>query len=89
MSRICCHQGHDCPLLASNFSFFFPRSPNAIFWNWATILILGIGNLGALDFQARCMAAKTPSGARWGCIIGGIATFVIGVPFAAMGGILR
>jgi hypothetical protein len=68
---------------------FFPRSPNAIFWNWATILILGIGNLGALDFQARCMAAKTPSGARWGCIIGGVATFVIGVPFAAMGGILR
>jgi hypothetical protein len=32
--------------------------PNAIFWNWATILILGIGNLGALDFQGRCMAGE-------------------------------
>jgi hypothetical protein len=32
--------------------------PNAIFWNWATIIILGIGNLGALDFQGRCMAGE-------------------------------
>ena len=45
--------------------------PNAIFWNWATIFILGFGNLAALDFQARCMAAKTPSTAKWGCYIGG------------------
>ena len=34
--------------------------PNAIFWNWATIFILGFGNLAALDFQARCMAARSP-----------------------------
>lgn len=40
--------------------------PNAIYWNWATIFILGFGNLAALDFQARCMAAKTPSIATWG-----------------------
>jgi hypothetical protein len=26
--------------------------PNAIFWDWATIFILGFGNLAALDFQA-------------------------------------
>jgi hypothetical protein len=32
--------------------------PNAILWNWATIVILGIGNLGALDFQSRCMAGE-------------------------------
>jgi Sodium:solute symporter family len=30
--------------------------PNAIVWNWATIFVLGFGNLGALDFQARCLA---------------------------------
>ncbi len=68
---------------------FLAYSPNAIFWNWATILILGIGNLAALDFQARCMAAKTPSGARWGCIIGAISTFIIAVPFGAMGAVTR
>ena len=33
--------------------------PNAIFFNWATIFVLGFGNLAALDFQARCMAAQT------------------------------
>jgi hypothetical protein len=63
--------------------------PNAILWNWATIFILGFGNLAALDFQARCMAAKTPTIARLGCIIGGLLTFVIGVPFAYMGAITR
>jgi hypothetical protein len=32
--------------------------PNAIVWNWATIFVLGFGNLGALDFQSRCLAGK-------------------------------
>ena len=27
--------------------------PTAIFWNWATIIILAFGNLAAIDFQAR------------------------------------
>jgi uncharacterized YccA/Bax inhibitor family protein len=69
--------------------FVFFHSPNAIFWNWATIFILAFGNLSALDFQARCMAAKTPSIATWGCIIGGLVTFVIGIPFASLGAITR
>jgi hypothetical protein len=63
--------------------------PNAIFWDWATIFILAFGNLGALDFQARCMASKTPKVARIGCIIGGIFTFFIGIPFAYLGAITR
>lgn len=63
--------------------------PNAIMWDWATIFILALGNLAALDFQARCMAAKTPSTATWGCLIGGIFTFFVGVPFAYMGSITR
>ena len=27
--------------------------PNGMFYNWATIFILGFGNLSALDFQVR------------------------------------
>ena len=64
-------------------------SPNAIFWNWATIFILGFGNLAALDFQARCMAAKSPMDARIGCIIGGCLTFFVGIPFSYLGAITR
>lgn len=63
--------------------------PNAIMWNWATIFILGFGNLAALDFQARCMAAVTPRTAQLGCIIGGLFTFFVGVPFAYLGAITR
>jgi uncharacterized protein YqgC (DUF456 family) len=63
--------------------------PNAIFWNWCTILILGFGNMAALDFQARCMAAKSPSVATWGCFIGGIISFFVGIPFAYSGAIQR
>ena len=32
--------------------------PNAVFFNWATIIVLGFGNICAIDFQARVMAAK-------------------------------
>jgi len=63
--------------------------PNAIFFNWATIFVLGFGNLAALDFQARCMAAKSPNTARIGCIIAGLMTFFVGIPFAYMGAITR
>ena len=63
--------------------------PNALFWDWATIFILGFGNLAALDFQARCMAAKTASTARIGCLIGGCLTFLVGIPFAYLGAITR
>lgn len=63
--------------------------PNAIFWNWCTIFILGVGNLGALDFQARCMASKTPRTAQIGCICAGLFSFFIGIPFAYMGSISR
>jgi hypothetical protein len=63
--------------------------PNSIFWNWATIFILGFGNLAALDFQGRCMAAKAPWAARWGCLIAGCVTIFIGVPFSYMGSMIR
>lgn len=45
--------------------------------------------VGALDFQVRCMAAKTPNTARYGCFIGGAFTFFIGIPFAYLGAITR
>ena len=39
--------------------------PNAIFFNWVTIFVLGFGNLAALDFQARVFGSKTPQIARF------------------------
>jgi len=63
--------------------------PNAILFNWATIFVLGFGNLAALDFQARCMAAKTPKIATIGCIIAGFLTFLVGIPFSYLGAITR
>lgn len=63
--------------------------PNAILWNWATIFILGFGNLAALDFQARCMASKTPKIASIGCLVAGCLTFLVGIPFAYIGAITR
>jgi hypothetical protein len=35
--------------------------PNGVLWNWATVFILGFGNLSAIDFQvshAVCHACK-------------------------------
>lgn len=63
--------------------------PNAIFWNWATIIILGLGNLAALDFQARCMASRTPSSSAIGCAIAAVLTIVVGVPLSYLGAIVR
>jgi Na+/proline symporter len=63
--------------------------PNAIMFNWATIFVLGFGNLAALDFQARCMASKSGKVATMGCFIAGVLTFVIGIPFSYMGAITR
>jgi Na+/proline symporter len=63
--------------------------PNSIFWNWATIIILGFGNLAALDYQVRIMAAKTPRDAQIGCFIAGCVTLLVGIPFAYFGGIMR
>jgi Na+/proline symporter len=63
--------------------------PNAIFWDWATIFILGFGNLAALDFQARCFAAQSPKVATMACIFAGIITFCVGVPLSYLGAITR
>jgi Na+/proline symporter len=63
--------------------------PNAIVFNWATIFVLGFGNLAALDFQARCMASKTPRIATIGCLLAGMLTFLVGVPFSYIGAITR
>lgn len=63
--------------------------PNAIYWNWCTFIILALGNLAAIDFQVRCMAAITPRTATIGCIIGGAFTFFIGIPFTYVGALAR
>ena len=63
--------------------------PNAITFNWATLIVLTFGNLGALDFQARCMAAESGKVATIGCIIAGCLCLLLGVPFAYLGSIAR
>eukprot|EP00899_Mesostigma_viride_P009720 jgi/Mesvir1/1874/Mv22909-RA.1 len=63
--------------------------PNAILFNWATIFVLGLGNLCALDFQARSFASKTPEVARAGNIIAGVVTILVGVPMSFIGGVVR
>ena len=63
--------------------------PNAILFNWATIFVLGFGNLAALDFQARCLAAKSPTTAQIGCLVAGLLTFFVGIPFAYTGAATR
>ena len=67
---------------------YLPISPIELCSTGVCLLQIA-GNLAALDFQARCMAAKTPKIARVGCIIGGLFTFLIGIPFAYLGGITR
>lgn len=81
----------DVPVVHDEMSNYLALSPfpNAIFWNWVTIIILGLGNLGALDFQNRCMAANSPRSAQIGCIVAGIATLLLGIPFSYMGSITR
>ena len=63
--------------------------PNAIVLNWATLVVLAFGNLGALDFQARVFAAKTPRTAAIGCFIAGTVCMAIGTCFAFIPGATR
>jgi len=63
--------------------------PNAIVFNWITIFVLGFGNLAALDFQARVMAAKTPKTAVIGCLLGGVISWIVGVTFSFTSGAAR
>ena len=63
--------------------------PNALVFNWATILVLGFGNLGALDFQARVFASKTPTVAVIGCVVAGLITWLVGILFSYNSGSIR
>ncbi|CAE7566918.1 SLC5A7 [Symbiodinium sp. CCMP2456] len=53
--------------------------PNAIFFNWATVIVLAFGNCMALDFNARCFAAKSGKTAQISCILAGIIAGIVGV----------
>ncbi|KAG2422590.1 hypothetical protein HXX76_015918 [Chlamydomonas incerta] len=63
--------------------------PNAVLYNWVSIFVLGFGNMCALDFQARCIAAKSPRTARIACFIAGVALVLLAVPFGMLGGLTR
>lgn len=47
--------------------------------NWATLVSLGVGDLVAIDFMQRIMAAKSPEVAQKACYIGAAATAAIGI----------
>ncbi|NET35861.1 MAG: sodium:solute symporter [Cyanothece sp. SIO1E1] len=57
-----------------------PASGAAI--NWATILALGLGDIVAIDFMARVFAADSPETAQRACLVGGMGTLIIGIPFS-------
>ena len=63
--------------------------PNAILLNWATMIVLAFGNLGALDFQARVFASKTPRTAVLGCLFAACFAWIIGITFAYIPGSVR
>ena len=45
----------DLPIIPNQMTSAYSTTPfpNAIMFNWATIFVLGFGNLAALDFQGR------------------------------------
>ena len=51
--------------------------------------MLAFGNLPALDFQARIMAAKTGNTARLGCILGAFISWIVGITFSYTSGAAR
>ncbi|PNW87979.1 hypothetical protein CHLRE_01g009400v5 [Chlamydomonas reinhardtii] len=76
------------PNAMTNFDAYAPF-PNALFFNWVTMFVLGLGNLCALDFQARCMASKTPNTARIANLVAGVLLIAICLPFGLLAGLAR
>ena len=54
-----------------------------------TIIVLALGNIAAIDFQARVLAAKDGDTARKGCFIAAAMVFLIGGFTSANGGAIR
>ncbi len=52
--------------------------------NWATLLVLGLGDVVAIDFMERVFAARSPETARKACFIGAAGTILIGIPYSLM-----
>ena len=53
------------------------------------MIVLAFGNLGALDFQARCFASRTPRTAMLGCLFAACIAWIIGITFAYIPGAAR
>lgn len=53
--------------------------------NWAALISLGLGDVIAIDFMQRVIAAKSPQTAQRGCYLGGFLTLLVGVPVAFVG----
>jgi solute:Na+ symporter, SSS family len=50
--------------------------------NWATLCALGVGDIVAIDFMQRILAARSPATARRACFVGALGTVAVGVPFS-------
>ena len=53
--------------------------------NWAALLSLALGDIVAIDFIQRVIAAKSGRVARQGCYAGGVVTLVIGIMVSMIG----
>lgn len=76
------------PSSMTSYNAYAPY-PNAVVFNWATVIVLGLGNLCALDFQQRSMASKSPRVARWGNIIAACVLLGCGLPFSMLSSYVR
>lgn len=52
--------------------------------NWATLLVLGLGDVVAIDFMERVFAAESARTAKRACYVGAIGTIAIGIPYSLM-----
>lgn len=53
--------------------------PNAIFFNWVTVIVLMFGNCMALDFNARCFSAKSGRAAQIACLLAAVIAGFLGI----------
>jgi len=53
--------------------------------NWATIFALGLGDIVAIDFIARVLAAKTPKIAKKSCLWASLGYVIVGLLFSLTG----
>jgi Na+/proline symporter len=72
------------PASATNLSGLLSPDNNA-YVNWAALVSLALGDVVAIDFIQRVIAADSPRTARRGCYMGGFVTLGVGLLVSFMG----